>query len=88
MAKSLEQTVDFGQFLLLTKAAKSCLTKRAFSSQLRCDRRNLSNNALIVLFQYTIPGPITLRRGDAVYVRAENGKNLIAQIDTMWTAPE
>jgi hypothetical protein len=38
--------------------------------------------------QYTIPGPITLRRGDAVYVRAENGKNLIAQIDTMWTAPE
>ena len=30
--------------------------------------------------QYTIPGPITLRRGDAVYVRAENGKNLIAQV--------
>ena len=38
-------------------------------------------------FQYTIPGPITLRRGDAVYVRAENGKNLVAQIDTMWTNP-
>lgn len=38
--------------------------------------------------QYTIPGPITLRRGDAVYVRAENGKNLIAQIDTMWTAAD
>ncbi len=38
--------------------------------------------------QYTIPGPITLRRGDAVYVRAENGKNLIAQIDAMWTAPD
>jgi protein polybromo-1 len=38
--------------------------------------------------QYSIPGPITLRRGDAVYVRAENGKNLIAQIDTMWTAPD
>jgi len=37
--------------------------------------------------QYTIPGPITLRRGDCVYVRAENGKNLIAQIDTMWTNP-
>ena len=35
----------------------------------------------------TILGPITLRRGDAVYVRAENGKNLIAQIDSMWTAP-
>ncbi len=38
--------------------------------------------------QYTIPGPITLRRGDHVYVRSENGKNLIAQIDTMWTAEE
>merc|ERR1719150_998241 len=38
--------------------------------------------------QYSIPGPITLRRGDAVYVRAENGKNLIAQIDAMWTAPD
>ena len=37
--------------------------------------------------QYTIPGPITLRRGDAVYVRAENGKNLVAQIDTMWSNP-
>ena len=36
--------------------------------------------------QYTIPGPITLRRGDAVYVRAENGKNLIALIDAMWVA--
>ena len=38
--------------------------------------------------QYTIPGPITLRRGDAVYVRAENGKNLIAQIDSMWVAAD
>lgn len=38
--------------------------------------------------QYTIPGPITLRRGDFVYVRSENGKNLIAQIDTMWTGAE
>ena len=37
--------------------------------------------------QYTIPGPITLRRGDSVYVRAENGKNLVAQIDIMWTNP-
>lgn len=37
--------------------------------------------------QYTIPGPITLRRGDAVYVRAENGKNLVAQIDIMWLNP-
>ena len=36
---------------------------------------------------YCFQGPITLRRGDAVYVRAENGKNLIAQIDSMWTAP-
>ena len=38
--------------------------------------------------QYTIPGPITLRRGDMVYVRSENGKNLIAQIDTMWSAAQ
>jgi len=38
--------------------------------------------------QYTIPGPITLRRGDAVYVRAEFGKNLIAQIDSIWVAPD
>ncbi len=38
--------------------------------------------------QYTIPGPITLRRGDHVYVRSENGKNLIAQIDVMWTNGE
>ena len=38
--------------------------------------------------QYTIPGPITLRRGDFVYVRSESGKNLIAQIDTMWTGQE
>eukprot|EP00095_Tigriopus_kingsejongensis_P009080 maker-scaffold742_size103727-snap-gene-0.20 protein:Tk09080 transcript:maker-scaffold742_size103727-snap-gene-0.20-mRNA-1 annotation:"protein polybromo-1 isoform x2" len=38
--------------------------------------------------QYTIPGPITLRRGDAVYVRSENGKNLIAQIDLMWTGED
>ena len=45
-------------------------------------------NVTLNVLQYTIPGPITLRRGDAVYVRAENGKNLIAQIDTMWTAPE
>ena len=36
--------------------------------------------------QYTIPGPITLRRGDAVYVRAENGKNLIAQVrNPIWS---
>ncbi|XP_040576787.2 protein polybromo-1 isoform X2 [Lepeophtheirus salmonis] len=38
--------------------------------------------------QYTIPGPITLKRGDNVYVRAENGKNLIVQIDTMWTTSD
>ena len=37
---------------------------------------------------YHLKGPITLRRGDAVYVRAENGKNLIAQIDAMWTAAD
>lgn len=33
--------------------------------------------------QLNIPGH-TLRTGDCVYVRAENGKQLIAQIDTMW----
>ena len=38
--------------------------------------------------QYSIPGPITLKRGDAVYVRSENGRNLIAQIDVMWTGEE
>ena len=38
--------------------------------------------------QYTIPGPITLRKGDHVLVRAENNKNMIAQIDTMWTGQD
>lgn len=30
----------------------------------------------------------TLRTGDCVYVRAENGKQLIAQIDSMWIDSE
>ena len=37
--------------------------------------------------QLTIPGH-TLRTGDCVYVRAENGKQLIAQIDSMWIDAE
>jgi hypothetical protein len=43
---------------------------------------------LIYWEQYTIPGPITLRRGDHVLVRGENNRNMIAQIDTMWTGQE
>ena len=38
--------------------------------------------------QYTIPGPITLRRGDHVLVRGEHNRNMVAQIDTMWTDPK
>ncbi|XP_046634801.1 protein polybromo-1-like isoform X2 [Daphnia pulicaria] len=37
--------------------------------------------------QLNIPGH-TLRTGDCVYVRAENGKQLIAQIDSMWIDSE
>ena len=37
--------------------------------------------------QLNIPGH-TLRTGDSVYVRAENGKQLIAQIDSMWIDSE
>lgn len=37
--------------------------------------------------QLNIPGH-TLRTGDCVYVRAENGKQLIAQIDSIWIDPE
>ncbi|QQP54226.1 Uncharacterized protein FKW44_006993, partial [Caligus rogercresseyi] len=47
-----------------------------------------SDGGLSYFEQYTIPGPITLKRGDSVYVRAENGKNLIVQIDSMWTNAE
>ena len=56
---------------------KSCFWKVAL----------ININILSFWILLNIPGPITLRRGDAVYVRAENGKNLIAQIDSMWTAP-
>ncbi|XP_040572090.1 protein polybromo-1 isoform X2 [Lepeophtheirus salmonis] len=48
----------------------------------------ISDGGLTYFEQYTIPGPITLKRGDSVYVRAENGKNLIVQIDSMWTNAE
>eukprot|EP00088_Acartia_fossae_P025373 TRINITY_DN2619_c0_g1_i1.p1 TRINITY_DN2619_c0_g1~~TRINITY_DN2619_c0_g1_i1.p1 ORF type:complete len:664 (-),score=228.07 TRINITY_DN2619_c0_g1_i1:898-2889(-) len=34
--------------------------------------------------QYTIPGPISVRRGDHVLVRGEGNRNMVAQIDTMW----
>lgn len=44
--------------------------------------------SLIYWEQYTIPGPITLRRGDNVLVRGENNRNMIAQIDTMWTGQD
>ena len=37
--------------------------------------------------QLNIPGHV-LRTGDCVYVRAENGKQLIAQIDSMWINAE
>ena len=37
--------------------------------------------------QLNIPSHI-LRTGDCVYVRAENGKQLIAQIDSMWIDTE
>jgi len=45
-------------------------------------------DGLIYWEQYTIPGPITLRRGDHVLVRGENNRNMIAQIDTMWTGQD
>ena len=47
--------------------------------------RDGSEDGLTYWEQYTIPGPITLRRGDHVLVRGENNRNMIAQIDTMWT---
>jgi hypothetical protein len=33
--------------------------------------------------QYTIPAG-TIKLGDAVHVRAENGKKLIARVESMW----
>ena len=47
-----------------------------------------SEDGLTYWEQYTIPGPITLRRGDHVLVRGENNRNMIAQIDTMWTGQD
>jgi len=38
--------------------------------------------------QFTIPGPITVRRGDHVLVRGEGDRNMVAQIDTMWTGAD
>jgi protein polybromo-1 len=49
---------------------------------------NADSSGNVYYEQYTIPGPITLRRGDTVYVRSEQGKNLIAQIDKMWIGEE
>jgi len=46
------------------------------------------DDGLVYWEQYTIPGPITLRRGDHVLVRGENNRNMIAQIDTMWTGQD
>ena len=47
-----------------------------------------SEDGLTYWEQYSIPGPITLRRGDHVLVRGENNRNMIAQIDTMWTGQD
>ena len=47
--------------------------------------RDGAEDGLTYWEQFTIPGPITLRRGDHVLVRGENNRNMIAQIDTMWT---
>jgi len=46
------------------------------------------SDGLVYWEQYTIPGPITLRRGDHVLVRGENNRNMVAQIDTMWTGQD
>jgi len=46
------------------------------------------DDGLVYWEQYTIPGPITLRRGDHVLVRGENNRNMVAQIDTMWTGQD
>ena len=50
--------------------------------------RDGAEDGLTYWEQYTIPGPITLRRGDHVLVRGENNRNMIAQIDTMWTGQD
>ena len=33
-------------------------------------------------------GPLILKTGDCVYVKSEHSKQVIAQIDSMWTTPE
>ena len=33
-------------------------------------------------------GPLVLKTGDCVYVKSEHSKQVIAQIDSMWTTPE
>jgi len=47
-----------------------------------------SDDGLVYWEQFSIPGPITLRRGDHVLVRGENNRNMVAQIDTMWTGQD
>ena len=46
------------------------------------------DGALTYWEQFTIPGPITVRRGDHVLVRGEGNRNMVAQIDTMWTGAD
>merc|ERR1712142_68312 len=50
--------------------------------------KEVIDDGLVYWEQYTIPGPITLRRGDHVLVRGENNRNMVAQIDTMWTGQD
>ena len=33
-------------------------------------------------------GMVVLKTGDCVYVKSEHSKQVIAQVDTMWTTPE
>jgi len=48
---------------------------------------DVGQSGLTYYQQLTIPGH-SLRTGDCVYVRAENGKQLMAQIDSMWIDAE
>ena len=47
-----------------------------------------ADDSLTYWEQFTIPGPISVRRGDHVLVRGEGNRNMVAQIDTMWTGAD
>ena len=51
-------------------------------------RQGGTDETLTYWEQFTIPGPITVRRGDHVLVRGEGNRNMVAQIDTMWTGAD